>query len=452
MTLNNAFSEEFEFICSDCGKRYSESEAAQVGSFCNSDLCADSMTLLQRVRITPPQEEEIFEEEAESEKEIAVAAAVVEEAKNVAETVEVVAEEKTDNEEEKAQKEENKDEGLGEKEKEVDEAITSAVEEEVEEDKNESLEETIQEDREEIKDEVIEEVKEEVKTPTIKAPKISPVKKERIEVGLGILVCDTSGSMEDYAIEGQRIPKLTLVAGSVARGIWDLVEYMSEFGKERAYIALCGFNKKADVFKDPQGNSFIKSVMEIEKEFSSARNLAEYISNAMKAHQEYVPGNLIKETLLGKQNTKNFTNVTDGLRLAHELKESCLKGDMTPFGGPSNIRAVEDVCLTPEGDSVNVPNIRCLIYSDGSHNYPNKTTITNPFANDETSVLMSAFFGKEDSRGFKQMESIACICPKHGEPGTFLVNNAERYHQLRGLFRMSSGASGFCKYCLPRDV
>ncbi len=275
---------------------------------------------------------------------------------------------------------------------------------------------------------------------------------EKLEIGMGILMCDTSGSMEDYPIEGQRVSKMKLVAGNVARGIWDLVEHMADYGKKRAYIAIGGFNKEADFLKDPKGKNFIKSVEKIGKEFSSAREFSDYIFDAMRKHQEYLPGNFVKEVILGKDNTKYYTNITAGLEFAYKVKEACLNGDLSKFGGPSNIRPVEDVCMTPGGESINAPNIRCLIYSDGVHNYPKDSDIDNPFADDETSILMTAFFGKKNTQGFEEMKSIACTCPKHGAPGVFLINCMEEYHKLRGLFRMSSGASGFCGYCLPRDI
>ncbi|MBI5185495.1 MAG: hypothetical protein HZA01_07190 [Nitrospinae bacterium] len=300
-------------------------------------------------------------------------------------------------------------------------------------------------------------VAEEAKAPEAHA---SPQKKEtpaepaveQLEIGLGILMCDTSGSMEDYPIEGQRVTKMKLVAGNVARGIWDLVEHMADYGKKRAFIALCGFNKEADFLKDPQGKNFIKSVEQIGNEFASPREFSDYIFDAMRKHQAYIPSGIIKEVFLGKDNTKFYTNITAGLEFAHKIKEACLNGDLSESGGPSNIRPVEDVCLTPEGESVNAPNIRCLIYSDGAHNYPTDSDIENPFDKDETSVLMTAFFGKKDSPGYAEMKGIACACPKHGAKGAFLINCMEEYHKLRGLFRMSSGASGFCGHCLPRDI
>ena len=66
---------------------------------------------------------------------------------------------------------------------------------------------------------------------------------------------------------------------------------------------------------------------------------------------------------------------------------------------------------------------------------------------------MTAFIGDESTdeqlkQGAEQMKSLANKCPVHQQTGFFLINSVERYAVLRGLFRMASGASGFCPQCL----
>jgi hypothetical protein len=95
-----------------------------------------------------------------------------------------------------------------------------------------------------------------------------------------------------------------------------------------------------------------------------------------------------------------------------------------------------------------------MIYSDGAHN---GGTLKNAFDGLYPSPLMTAFIGSEeasaDSRlGADQMKLLANDCPEHGQKGYFLINSPERHAVLRNLFRMASGASGFCPQCLKRDL
>ena len=65
---------------------------------------------------------------------------------------------------------------------------------------------------------------------------------------------------------------------------------------------------------------------------------------------------------------------------------------------------------------------------------------------------MTAFIGDESAsektkRGAAEMRQIANICPADRVKGYFSISSAEEYAQLRMLFRMASGASGFCPEC-----
>lgn len=272
------------------------------------------------------------------------------------------------------------------------------------------------------------------------------------EIGLGILICDVSGSMEDFASPTTRVSKMTLMAKSVARGLWDLVEEMMETAQKRAYVALICFSKSAEIAKDSKGLPFIKSVYEIGEMFDSALELADYISASMRSAQKSLPNNIVTDALFGQDNTKHYTNINAAISLAYQVKEACLNSTLAQFGGPENVAVIKDVCITPDGKPVTAPNIRCLIYSDGAHNYPKGSAIENPFEKDETSVLITSFIGPESDSGRAQMEKVAGLCPKHGYRSFFLIDKPDSYQKLRGLFRMSSGVSGFCPNCMPHDV
>jgi hypothetical protein len=271
------------------------------------------------------------------------------------------------------------------------------------------------------------------------------------EIGLGVLICDVSGSMEDFPFPGRRVSKLSMVAGSVARGVWDLVELMVDSAKRNAYVALVYFAKDAELALDDDGLPFVKSIQEIGETFKSARDFAEFITDGMVQAQRKVSGGVVSDMLFGKDNTKNYTNLNAALALANRIKQSLLKGDMSEFGLQRKVKVIEDVCVSADGRTVLAPNVRCLLYSDGAHNYPRGSSVENPFDNDEPSVLLTAFIGSKTAKGSDQVEALAGVCPKHGERSFFLVDKPEGYHRLRGLFRMSSGSSGFCPSCLPSD-
>ena len=110
---------------------------------------------------------------------------------------------------------------------------------------------------------------------------------------------------------------------------------------------------------------------------------------------------------------------------------------------------MEHDVVTHDEKQITVANVRTLIYSDGAHN---QGTLKNDFANGHDGTvdptLMTTYFGRGDDGGAEQMMALSGTCPTHGLRNYFLINSPERYRSLRGLFRMASGASGFCPACL----
>jgi len=104
-----------------------------------------------------------------------------------------------------------------------------------------------------------------------------------------------------------------------------------------------------------------------------------------------------------------------------------------------------------------VPNIRILAYSDGQHNPADGSTLVNSFAKLSPSPLMTAFIGDPSSsdeaqQGAREMNELATTCPEHGIKGYFQIDGLAKHAQLRNLFRMASGASGFCPSCISVAV
>ncbi len=106
-------------------------------------------------------------------------------------------------------------------------------------------------------------------------------------------------------------------------------------------------------------------------------------------------------------------------------------------------------------ESVSVPNVRVLLYTDGMQRdaQGNRTLHPNPFTSNPLpglnhDVVIGAFFGQATDEGCQELQSLLARCPRHDEPQFFLFNSPDQTDDLKELFRMASGASGFCPRCL----
>ncbi|QPJ60446.1 MAG: hypothetical protein G3M70_00495 [Candidatus Nitronauta litoralis] len=246
------------------------------------------------------------------------------------------------------------------------------------------------------------------------------------EAGLCILMMDGSFSMNEPAFPESDYPgtRYKLVAMNAAGGIWSL---KSMTHRESAYLALAVFGGEPKLVS-------IKSVEDIFKEHDTPEALADSI----------------QKTLENETPDARFTNINSAVQLAYEIKQAFIGGDLSGFGGPTDFKPVIHPVVRGSEEReefIDIPNVRALIYTDGEHNVT--SAIKNPFAGDEQSVLITAFIGEKDAKGVSQMQGLACTCPKHGPAnGFFLIDSPERVQTLRGIFRMASGASGFCSACL----
>ena len=268
------------------------------------------------------------------------------------------------------------------------------------------------------------------------------------KIGLCVLVCDASGSMETPAFPGNPATRVRLVANAAAAGISDLYagSDVSEqtFSKpEEAYIAIVAFGETAALIKGKSGELFIKTVAQIQNDFPMREDLAEFLYHSLTDECPVDRG---------------YTDITKALMLAKKIQTAAIEGDFSAYGISGDFRVMEHELIEKETNQMlSVPNTRVLIYSDGGHNPGDRTPLENPFETEELSTLMTSFFGNPDSsdtierKGADEMRTMACLCPKHKMTGYFLINTPQRYAMLRGLFRMASGASGFCPACL-KDV
>jgi len=266
------------------------------------------------------------------------------------------------------------------------------------------------------------------------------------EIGLCVLVCDASGSMESHAFSENPASRIQLVANAAAAGISDYYRDATDkkaqiFSKpEQAYIAIVGFGETASIIQGNDGKPFIKTLDQIQQEFPQREDLSDFLHSSL--------------TKLCPLNRK-YTDITKALVLAKEIQDAALKGDLSAYGISGSFKVMEhDIVEKNSNNLLTVPNTRVLIYSDGGHNPGDGTSLSNPFESESLSTLMTVFLGNPDStdlnerKGADEMKSLACLCPIHKIVGYYLIDSPQRYAKLRGIFRMASGASGFCPGCL----
>ncbi len=272
------------------------------------------------------------------------------------------------------------------------------------------------------------------------------------EIGLCIMACDASYSMTDTAFPNSPSSRMQLVSRAVSAGISDL--YSGTDGKdggiskpEQAYIAIIGFGKTATLIKDKNGNPFVKSISEIKEEFPTRESLAEFLEKA-----------LTDDISQYDDEMRYYTDISKALSLADEIRNDALNHDLSKYGINGDFSILHHDIVAKKTDTPqSIPNVRVLIYSDGSHNSADNTSLINSFDDKEDSPLMTVFFGSPDDpdstikQGADEMKSLSCLCPIHNLSGYFLISDSKRYAMLRGLFRMASGASGFCPSCLVKQ-
>lgn len=265
-----------------------------------------------------------------------------------------------------------------------------------------------------------------------------------ITIGLCTLVCDISVSMDEPVssmatpdpdnLDRKIIPtRLQLVAKNAALGIWDLCGGVSKASD--AYLALAVFGETAQILSFDDGKPFVVAASELRSRFEGAVQLGEFLERKFKEHMKAIGGS---------------TNITDGVALANQLYENAKSGTLSKWGVSAPVELIQHDILGLDNKPQTIPNFRTLIYSDGGHNVGE---LRNAFASSDDdatpwSLLMTAFIGSSEDPGAIQMKDFAGKCPVHGYKNFFLINDPNRFQKLRGLFRMASGASGFCPICL----
>lgn len=246
------------------------------------------------------------------------------------------------------------------------------------------------------------------------------------ENGLGIIVMDFSGSMEQPAFPNE--PEYTKTKASVVASALksSIIEIKSISKADKAYVALIGFTGDAEllgVFKASEINDSIQY-------WSNW-----FIDSMDMIHEKHDYG----------------TNIDHALRLARNIYDGALQGNLQAYGIDNFAPLYHTVTI--ESDTYPVANVRVFVYSDGLFggftNYFENASIIPGKTN--VSGVTSAFLGNTEDEGYKAMEEIAGVCPIHGVKAVIHVNKSKNYSYLRDLFHMASSTSGFCVECAKTE-
>ncbi|MEO5889194.1 MAG: Ig-like domain-containing protein [Ferruginibacter sp.] len=252
------------------------------------------------------------------------------------------------------------------------------------------------------------------------------------EIGLCIMMMDASASMLDIAYEGiSPLTKLRLVATSAAAGIFDLQRMHNN---PHAFVAGYKFDDRYELmFMDTVANL-------INRYDRDVRKFAAYIYEELFKMQQ-------------------GTDINQALAVAHSFVDKFMKKQLPKFPLPRYTPMIQRILKYNSNQSVAIPNVRVLIYTDGMQfdTRGSKILHDNPFTKDlipgvNHDIVIGAFFGKENDDGCKELKGLVSKCPIHDVEQFFLFDSPDKIGNLKYLFRMASGASGFCPKCLDKEL
>ncbi len=255
------------------------------------------------------------------------------------------------------------------------------------------------------------------------------------EVGLCVMMMDASASMLDTAFEGSPLTKMRLAAASAAGGIFDL---MRMHNNPNAFVSLYKFDDRVE------------------------HMVTDTISNLIDQYKNVKAfGNYIYDELFEMQQQ---TDINQALAVAHSFVDKFMKNQLPGFPlkeyTPMSHRLPIGKSTDGKIISAAIPNVRVFIYTDGMQydSNQNKRLYDNPFQADPIEglnhdIVIGAFFGQENDDGCQELKSLLSYCPIHTTTKQFfLFDGPEKIDYLKNLFRMASGASGFCPLCLDKTL
>ncbi len=251
------------------------------------------------------------------------------------------------------------------------------------------------------------------------------------EIGLSVIMMDASASMTDLVYEGSPITKMKLVAITAASGIFDLDRMQNN---PYALVAAFKFDDRLELM-------FMDTVANLISRFNKdVTQFANYIYDELMKMQQ-------------------GTDINQALSYAHSFVDKFLKKQLNELPVKKYRVMMQRILKYGSADAISIPNVRVLIYTDGMQFDSNggKILRRNPFTQYPQDglnhdIVIGAFFGQENDDGCKELKGLLSKCPIHDEPQFFLFDNPAKIGNLKYLFRMASGASGFCPKCLEKEM
>lgn len=188
--------------------------------------------------------------------------------------------------------------------------------------------------------------------------------------------------MSKPAFADDKRTRLELVTESVHQAIMGLegISY-----PDQAFVGIIGFGAKAKVMTGANGQRPVASVRQLTT--GLVDNLGEYLFDCSERDTPGV--------------NRSHTDIQAALGLARQNYDAAIAGDMSRFDMRQTVKILTHDGITVPGrkEPLKVPNVRIMLYSDGSDNPEQVRPLTNPFESLYPSPLMTAFLGKEELDG-----------------------------------------------------
>jgi hypothetical protein len=251
------------------------------------------------------------------------------------------------------------------------------------------------------------------------------------EIGLCVLLMDASSSMMEPVSDQDPKTRMQQVAESAASGIFDLQRLHNN---QDAWVTAFKFDDRVEkMFEESVGGLIRRFDKDVNK-FSA------YIYDELSSLQQ-------------------GTDINAALKRAYDYIDGFLQKKLD-FPVKNYIPMYQPILRGDSASSVSIPNIRVLMYTDGRQYDArgDRHLKQNPFAQHPPpglnhDVLIGAFFGRAADEGCTELKGLLSNCPIHEDTKQFfLFDTVKKIDHMKHLFRMASGASGFCPLCLGKEL
>ncbi|HZI54757.1 MAG TPA: hypothetical protein VFD56_13670, partial [Chitinophagaceae bacterium] len=193
-------------------------------------------------------------------------------------------------------------------------------------------------------------------------------------------------------------------------------------------------------FDDRVELMFIDTVANLIARFKEVKVFANYLYNELFKFQQ-------------------GTDINKALQQAYAFIDKFLKKEIAGLPFTNYTPMMQRIFKYNSVDTVSIANVRVMIYTDGMQYDAagNRKLLPNPFKRNPLphlnhDIVIGAYFGKESDEGCNELQSLLSNCPIHNSPQFFLFDKPANIGNLKYLFRMASGASGFCPKCLEKQL